>query len=309
MSTRSEAAWSDFWGAGGSGPESGCLPQALRRIDAVQRRVWAEAVAPLKAGARVLDLATGDGAVLGKIRARRTDLKLTGVDSAARLPPAPRGATLRAGVAMEVLPFRNGSFELVTSQFGYEYGDRAAIAREVARVLTPGGRYAFIIHHAAGPILAHNQARRAGLGWAVVDSGLLAQAKALVRARRLASLPTPQRFRDALVEARRRYPAQTVAAEFTTAILHTLELGRGHPPEAQLETLAELESKARHEISRIDALAAAACSEQDIQAIRTHLGAAGLTSDHWSLLPEGERAAPFAWLLSGTRLSDPGTSR
>lgn len=299
MSTRSEAAWSDFWGAGGGGPESGCLPKGLQRIDAVQRRVWADAAAPLAPGARVLDLATGDGAVLGKIRASRTDLKLTGVDSATRLPPAPKGTTLRPRVAMEALPFLDGSVDLVTSQFGYEYGDRAAIAREVARVLAPGGRYAFIVHHADGPIVAHNQARRAGLGWAVVQSGLLAQAKALVRARLLTPLPTPQRFRDAPAEARRLYPAQNVAEEFTTAILLTLELGRSHPPAAQSEALAQLESKGRNEMARIDALAAAACGEADVEAIREHLTKAGLAPSPAALLHEPGSAAPFAWLLSG----------
>lgn len=299
MSTRSDAAWSDFWGADGIGPERGCLPKALQRIDAVQRRVWAEAVAPLRAGARVLDLATGDGAVLGKIRARRTDLKLTGVDSADRLPPAPKGGTLRARVAMECLPFPDGGFDLVTSQFGYEYGDRAAITREVARVLAPGGRYAFIVHHAGGPIVAHNQARRTGLGWAVDDSGLLAQAKALARARALAPLPTPQRFHDAPAEARRLYPAQNVAEEFTTAILQTLELGRSHPPAAQQDALAQLEAKGRHEMARIDALSAAACGPDDIEAIQQHLTAAGLAPAPATLLHEEGVTLPFGWLLTG----------
>jgi SAM-dependent methyltransferase len=301
MSTRSEAAWSDFWTGGGAGPESGCLPKGLARIDAVQRQVWAEIAAPLRKGGRVLDLATGDGAVLGKIRSSRTDLKLTGVDSAARLPPGPKGAVLQAGIAMERLPFPDRSFDLVTSQFGYEYGDRAAIAREVARVLAPAGRLAFIVHHADGPILAHNLARRAGLGWAVVDSGLLAQAKALVRARALAPLPTPPRFRQAPAEARRLYPGQSVAEEFVTAVLQSLELGRAHPTLAQLEALDELEARGRNEMARIDALAGAACTQADIEAIEQVLQAAGLTLEPRRELRETGGSVPFAWLLTGRR--------
>jgi SAM-dependent methyltransferase len=249
----------------------------------------------------VLDLATGDGAVLGKIRRSRADLKLTGVDSAARLPPAPKGMTLRSGIAMEALPFPDGSFDLVTSQFGFEYGDRAAIAREVARVLAPDRNYAFIVHHAAGPILAHNVARRGGLVWAVVDSNLLPQARALVRARQLAPLPTPERFRNAPGEAHRLFPGQSVATEFVTAILQTLELGRRSPPSMSLEALDELERKGRNEIARIDSLANAACAASDIDAIEAALVQARLTPAPRSELFEQGGAVPFAWFLTGRR--------
>lgn len=299
--TRSEAAWSDFWSSGGAGPESGCLPKALDRIDAVQRRVWAEAAAPLRPGARVLDLATGDGAVLGKIRASRSDLKLIGVDSAARLPAGPKGVTLRAGVPMEKLPFPDRSFDLVTSQFGFEYGDRSAVAREISRVLAPAGGYALIVHHAAGPILAHNLARRGGLAWAVVDSGLLAQARALVRGRMVAPLPTPARFRDAPAEARKLFPGQGVAQEFTMAVLQTLELGRASPPALSLEALDELERKGRNELARIAALAGAACSPADIEMIECAFRAAGLVPEPRSELFEQGGEAPFAWRLTGRR--------
>ena len=297
--TRSEAAWSDFWSNGGAGPESGCLPKGLRGIDTVQRAVWSGIARRLRPGAKVLDLATGDGAVLGKLRAARTDLKLLGVDSAARLPPAPRGVTLRAGVAMEALPVGDGSFDLVTSQFGYEYGDRDAIAREVARVLLPRGRYAFIVHNADGPIVAHNLARRSGLGWAVVDSGLLAQAEALVRARRVAPLPTPARFRQAPLEARRLFPGQSVAEEFATAILQTLELGRVRPAAESLEALDELQRRGRNEMARIDALCAAACSAADIAAINAGLQGFGLAPEQTSQLYEPGSEIAFAWCVQG----------
>jgi SAM-dependent methyltransferase len=302
MSTRSEAAWSDFWGAGGAGPESGCLPKALQRIDAVQRRVWAQAATPLRPRARVLDLATGDGAVLGKIRAHRSDLKLIGVDSAERLPPGPRGVTLKPRVPMEALPFAGGSFDLVTSQFGFEYGDQPAIAREIARVLVQGGQYCLVVHHADGPIVAHNRARRGGLGWAVEGSGLLTQAKALAQARQSVALPTPQRFATAPLEARQRFPGQAVAEEFVTAILQTLELGRGHPGVAQLAALDDLERRGRNEMARIDALQAAACSAEDIDAIIDLFEAEGLQAQAPHLLRETDSHPPFAWRLTGRLL-------
>ncbi len=299
--TRSEAAWSAFWQAGGAGPESGCLPNALRQIDAVQREVWTAAVQKLPRNARVLDLATGDGAVLGKIRRVRPDLKLMGVDSAKRLPPAPKGVHLRAGVPMERLPFPNGHFELITSQFGFEYGDVPAISAEVARVLRPGGRFQFMVHHAGGPIVGHNEKRRAGLAWALQESGVLQRARALVHSRMYAPIPTPPSFRATAAEARRLFPGQPVAEEFCLAILQTLELGRTSPPAESAEVLHTLESRASNELQRVDALRGAACGPEEITQIVQHLRAAGLEPEEPGLLRETGSHKPFAWLVSGAR--------
>ncbi len=299
--TRSEAAWSAFWETGGAGPESGCLPKALQQIDAVQRAVWTAAVQKVPRGARVLDLATGDGAVLGKIRRARPDLKLIGVDSARRLPAGPKGVHLRAGVPMERLPFPNGHFDLVTSQFGLEYGNVPAVSAEVARTLKPAGRFQFIVHHADGPIVAHNDKRRAGLAWALQESGIVQRARALVKSRAIAPLPTPASFRAAAAEARSRFPSQSVAEEFCLAVLQTLELGRAAPPAQSIEVLNTLESRATNELQRIDALRRAACGPGAISDIMGHLRAAGLAVEAPSLLRDTGCAQPFAWLLSGVR--------
>jgi SAM-dependent methyltransferase len=300
-STRSEAAWADFWKAGGIGAESGCLPGGLQAIDSVQRQVWKDIARSLPRGARVLDLATGDGAVLGKLRDGRTDLKLVGVDSAPLLPKGLRGAELKPGVPMETLPFADRSFDLVTSQFGFEYGETGRIAAEVYRVLRPGAHFALIVHHAGGPIVAHNDRRLGGLAWAVRESGLLEKAEALARARALADLPTPPLFRDALLDVRRRFPGQQVGEEFATAIISTLDMGRRHPPGETLEVLATLRAKAGSEIARIEALKGAARDAEGIVGLTANLETAGLTVDAPSLLHEPSKRTPFAWLLRGVR--------
>lgn len=303
-STRSEAAWADFWKDGGRGPESGCLPNALQKIDAVQRQVWQGVTRSLPRGARVLDLATGDGAVLGKIRDRRADLKLIGVDSSAVLPKGLKGATLKPGIAMETLPFDHNSFDLVTSQFGFEYGDTAATAAEVQRVLRSNGAFAFIIHHAAGPIVAHNEGRLAGITWAARESGLLEKAAALAKARGRMDLPTPPLFHAAPAEARRRFASQSVGEEFTTAILHTLEMGRRCPPRETLEVLLTLQVKAENEIARIEALRRAARDPDQIAALRAELEAAGLAADAVETLHEEGETRPFAWLMQGYKTAN-----
>jgi len=291
-------AWADFW-INEQRPDSrGCLAEAGDGLAGIQERAWQEFAVSLPRGASVLDLGTGDGAVLKRLRAKRPDLRLTGVDSASRLSPPPTGIRLKAGVAIESLPYPDAGFDAVTSQFGYEYGRTAEAAAEVARVLKPAGRFLFIVHHRAGPVVAHNQARAAALRWAASGSGLLAKARSLSLARRTMPLATPASFREAVAEAARQFPGQPVAIEVAQATLQSLDPRLG--PDASLAYLAELERKAAAELTRLDALAAAARDEAGVLGLVSELREAGLDA----LNPEPlvlSQGVPLAWRLAGRR--------
>ncbi|MDQ8756474.1 methyltransferase domain-containing protein [Sphingosinicella sp. LHD-64] len=286
--------WDRYWIQGGGG----CLPDADRAFGPVLETLWRDFGAQLPPGARVLDLATGNGVVLRMLAAGGRRLDLTGIDSAGTLPKPPPGIALRAGVAMEKLPFRDRQFDALTSQFGIEYGDTAAIAREAVRVLKPGGRFRFVVHHADGPIVAHNRARREAIAWARDESGVLPRARQLARARLGARLPTPASFRVAVEDARARFPGQSAAAEFQAAILQTLDMGASRPPAETLEVLAEIERRAGEEIGRLDALAGAAQDEDGVRTIVGQLYAAGLDPDEATIVIDA--GVPLAWRLDGT---------
>ena len=292
-------AWADFWSTAASG--GGCLPSGHAGIEAAQRSLWEEFARALPRKARVLDLATGDGAVLKMLARVRRDLALTGVDSAQSLPPAPSGIKLRSGVAIEELPFPDESFDAVTSQFGFEYGDLAGGAVEVARVLKPGGLILFIVHRSDGPIVAHNLPRRDALSWALAPGGWFGRALALATARTAAPLPTPPAFSTAAGEAQRLFPGQSAGGEFLQAVAQTLELGRRRPAPESVEVLRELEGRARNEIARIEALERAACDGPRISVVIDGLRRAGLEVDPPGTLAESSSKVPFAWLVSGRR--------
>jgi len=292
--------WEGFWAQRGRGPESGCLLEALEAIDAVQNQVWQAFAAVLKPRARVLDLATGDGAVLGKMRAGRSDLRLTGVDSSRFLPAARPGTKLRAGVAIEQLPFADASFDAVVSQFGLEYSRTSLSTREAARVMRPGGRCRFVIHHEGSRILAHNLARLEALRWASGGSGPIGKARNLAKARALSALPTPPLFGEAVAEARRLFPDQNVAEEFTGAVKQTLDLGR-RDVKGMLEALDELATRAANEIGRIESLAGAVRDRAGIERLAAELAAAGIVTEPPAELHEQGSGAPFAWLIDGSK--------
>lgn len=302
MKEDSRAAWGDFWQEGGTGAQGGCLPKAIADINLLQRQIWREAAQALPKKARVLDLATGDGTVLGQVCEVRPDLRLIGVDSSPKLPPGPKGTSLCAGVAMEVLPFASETFALVTSQFGFEYGDETRITAEVARVLKAGAGLTFIIHHRDSPIVTHNRARRAALAWAIADSSLLEKARALAFARATMPIPTPPSFRHAVADARAMHPTQTVAAEFVMAIVQALELGQRSPPVETLNALQTLERKGRNEAARIEALERAACGPERIVKFCDLFTRSGLQPQLPQLLREQVSGLPFAWLLTARKI-------
>jgi ubiquinone/menaquinone biosynthesis C-methylase UbiE len=116
-------------------------PCAIRLVDLTQPRP----------GEDVLDLACGTGIVARQMaRAVSPGGSITAVDinplmlDVARTVAASEGASIdfREGDAAH-LPFDDQSFDLVTCQHAFQFfSDPGAVAREVARVLAPGGRVA-----------------------------------------------------------------------------------------------------------------------------------------------------------------------
>lgn len=294
-------AWDRFWADDRQTGGSGCLPGADNHIEQVQAGAWRAFAAGLPKHAKLLDLGTGDGRVMRWLVEARRDLKPVGVDYAEQIPPPPRGCRSRGGVRIEALPFGDSTFDAVTSQFGIEYADTDAAVVELARVLRHGGRFRLIVHRADGPLVRHNLARLEGLEWAAGASGALPNARRLVEARAVANLPTPPGFAQLVGEARSRFGRGSGAAEFTLAVLQTLEGSRGGPPREALDALDELARLAEDEASRIRHLAASAFDQAKLDRFTDRLRAAGAPADPVRDLGDGTGIAGFAWLIDGSK--------
>jgi ubiquinone/menaquinone biosynthesis C-methylase UbiE len=106
--------------------------------------------AELGNGQRVLDVGCGTGVVA--ITAARHGATVTGLDLTPELLEQARALSPVAGVRdvewkegdAENLPFPDGTFDAVLSQFGHMFAPRPEVAtKEMLRVLKPGGRLAF----------------------------------------------------------------------------------------------------------------------------------------------------------------------
>ena len=289
------AAWVEFWarnrGSGGDG--GGCLPARWAGIESVQKVAWAEFAKDLPRKTRVLDLATGDGRVMRWLLQARRDLKPLGCDLADPLPDPPEGTKIRAGVAMEELPFGDQQFAASVSQFGFEYGDSAAAARELARVTRSGGLVALRTHRKDGPILEHNLNRRAAIDWVLHDQGLIEKAKGSLAMRNLGGGPVPPLIAQAPEQGAAKFGAQSAAWEIAEAIRRTLLMGARDDPRRVAATLDEIARQAANEIGRIASLEAA-CGTAASDAFEPALADAGLESVSTVPLSEADTQRAFA---------------
>lgn len=289
------AAWSDFWAANAGAPQGGCLPRRWAAIEDAQVSAWRGFIAALPEGARVLDLATGDGRVLGWMRAARADLSLTGIDLAPDLPAPPPGTTTRGGIAMESLPFGDGEFAAVVSQFGFEYGDVAKVAAEIARVLAPGGSVGLMVHRGDGPILEHNLARRAAIDWVLEEQRLSAILRQALDAPHGGPDVAAQVAAAIGIVGANRFGQDSPGWEIPEALRRAVLLGAEAGRDSILATVTQIEARAANEVGRIASLDRACAVADQREALAAAFAAQGLalqtTSDVCE--PSGRALASF----------------
>jgi ubiquinone/menaquinone biosynthesis C-methylase UbiE len=157
---------------------------------------WRQRFSDLAAGAHVLDIATGNGAVpllaleaadRAGIAIRVDGVDLAQIDPAARVQdPGPREALGRvrfhSRTPAESLPFPEASIDLVCSQYGLEYSDLPAAVAEIARVSAPGAGVALILHHAESALLHSAGMEFEQLSFVLDEARLWLHARNLLRA-------------------------------------------------------------------------------------------------------------------------------
>jgi SAM-dependent methyltransferase len=105
--------------------------------------------AKMHPGQRVLDVCCGTGVVA--VTAARVGARVTGLDLTPELLERAKENSQTAGAEIdwregdvESLPFADGAFDVVLSQFGHIFAPRPEVAvAEMLRVLKPGGTIAF----------------------------------------------------------------------------------------------------------------------------------------------------------------------
>ena len=112
-------------------------------------KFWEEIFEKTPAGSRILDLATGNGAVAGLapgIPGKGFDV--WAIDYATPKVIAP-GVNFRQASMETFSGIKDiaNDFDLVTGQFAIEYGETESVLKQIHKVLKDGGKGVFVIHH------------------------------------------------------------------------------------------------------------------------------------------------------------------
>ncbi len=113
----------------------------------IQRTVLQSAADQVGRPGAILDVGCGTGKLLKAAEARFPGARLVGVDAAIEMvkyaqSTTPSGTIQFQQATAEELPFPNASFDLVFSTMTFHHWqNQARGAAEVARVMTPGGRW------------------------------------------------------------------------------------------------------------------------------------------------------------------------
>ena len=287
---------------------------------------WQERFAALADGSRILDIATGNGAVplLALDEAERSGRRFAvdATDLAAIEPlqrvedPALRARLERVRfhprTPAEQLPFDDGAFDLVASQFGIEYSDPERSLPEAARVLAPGGAAAFVVHHEDSVFLAAVDDELAQLGYVLDEVGLYGAARTLLRTMaegrgRTSASPKVKKKRAAVDAALARIDAADAdaadarmlqgPARYVREILGALER---RPAKELLRWLEEARARVEANRRRVRDMRAAACSGADMEAFAGALADAGLADVEVGAL-EQDDGSLLGWRVTAAR--------
>lgn len=273
------------------GEAGGCLPGAPPAVDAQLTQLWAQFARQFGSNARLLDLACGTGAVMRSLLRGNSDLDLTGVDYAELPKSRSKKIALIGKTDIADMPFDDGRFDGLTSQFGLEYANIATAAPEIARVAKPGAALQLVVHHADSPIVEQNRKRHAALN-------AIARSSISDMARRAAGQPgnDTAMLSQAFSLIARSHPDQPVVREIAAGVDNAIRFG-GKAANIELDRFEENLDRERAVLA---ALLDVALDDDGIESFTAALASDFDCRPARPVEIQG-LAAPIAWSISGQR--------
>lgn len=301
--TPESAAWDAYWK-----DRKGEDVKALTGIehDRELAAFWTSALENQDKNAPFLDMACGAGTVLktahglGFTDLHGADVAPAAITALSQTLPSVKGTVCPATAT----PFEDGAFATITSQFGFEYAGADAAAKEIARLLAPGGRFAAIVHMAGGAI--HDEvAGHVDHCKTIAESGYVEKARALFRSVYSGNVEAMNNSIAYMADAREKVfglvvPGRPSLAAHLTA--GTAELWDKRDTHALEDILAWLTAMDGQRIAfqlRMQAMLDAALSQEQVEGVVATLSAEGLVADAPTTFELG--GEPAAWVLKATR--------
>ena len=277
--------WSRYWLRD---KHDECLTDALGLAG-----LWRDYLSAFDDGARLLDLATGSGeaaeAAADTARKLRRRFDIDAIDSAS-LPEGlvkrmrKLGVRLMGDIDAAALPFEDGGYDGVFSQFGIEYAARPQAFLEAARMLRAGGRGLFVMHHKESIITRSCAMRLANHRNVIGPTDCFASAKKLFTSYLLGGSPAflqqaETSFRNEVAMLRLRLGEPPVDPNLVPAVRFLTEIAvmpSRYDPADALRRLKFAQEDVQSWRLRQEAQQAAALDASDLDAIRGWLAQEGI---------------------------------
>ena len=308
--------WKDYWK---EDRIASCIPERESTAKEISDR-WIEMFTELPDGARVLDVATGNGVLLthAASAAERVgkNYVLTGVDLAeidpirylSNLPAGLREARFIGGIAAESLPFSDAEFDVVVSQYGLEYADLDKALAEVERVLATGGRLIWLAHSAESSVVEQNRDQGAQVEFLLAPGGPIhAMRQLITKIRKQKSLEyAGKRLQSALVDAEqycRAHPPAQIVHEVCTVLADTAHRWQSFHPDDLDRMLGDSRKRLIAHRQRINDLLAAVMSPERLATVRACLCKPGWNGVSVEEVRVGSDSSPIGVLIQARRMT------
>lgn len=279
QSNQTETPWSQYWREGAL---HGCTTGFPEKARDFMDQAWAGVFGTFDDGASILDVATGNGALLAHAGRSARDsgntFSLTGIDLADirakdLLASQQISADIKSGIDASDLPFDDNSFDLVVSQFGLEYADFEVALKEAFRV---GRRVVLLVHALEGVVVRQNADMVDQAHYVMNDLGLFAALEKYLTA------PTPQNLQP-LRQIADQMRAKAASLENPSMIEELMrDAGQlmNYVGKYQAVELARLNKDMESRLNgHVDRMAELAASGQTQEAINTALVQLGLNAE------------------------------
>ena len=277
--------WTRYWA---DGRIAACMADNSGTYGDLLGQQWRQWIGRLPAAARVLDLATGNGALIHlALSSQQGDtLRLAGVDYAAIQPwrnlPAAAQQRVRfyGQTNIEQLPFAANMFDAVISQYGAEYAATLPAVSEAVRVLAPGGQLRWVCHYQRSTVY-RNTCNEIGHARFVLEK---AQPDVLLQAllrtqidggrfieqshQRTAATPQRRALDAALQACMQRLRESAAKSDFLDMVMQNLgylyQHRESHAPDLVLQKVAEVRVEMEVYLGRMQALVDSAMGDNEV---------------------------------------------